>query len=258
MLILLAGQALTASAICAASAQIVIIASDVPELPVNRELKGEEKLKIPERGRVLVLTPSATTIELKGPLDESVSKIVAGQTSNEKLFAYVRSVVLEFFKRDSSRPAATKGLTGEGRGRLAVVGQLSWSTIPIPVESNGTVCILKNETPRFARLGASPRRGSLQREPTLRLSTRERVGQEAIIVKWQLDEEEASLPGNVSILPDVQYDAAANFAQPSHFKIKFLDKSDIDNDASLFERGCLLQLRLKVMTKVIMFAEPKK
>ncbi len=229
-----------------ASAQVLILSSDVDSLKVNTELDEEGRLRVPDGKSVRILLPSGATKVIDGPTDRPVRELVDSKVRLKPLWDYIKAYVkANLTGRNSLNPAATRGPAAAAQEKLALEALLSWSTVPIPVKSDSSICILKDAPLTFARLGATPPPGSKPKEPVLKLAAAGRLGEAPIILRWRSLGEKASLPQNVNILIGTRYEATANFAKPSSFMLKTVERREIEGDrlmVTLFSNGCTEQI----------------
>ena len=130
---------------------------------------------------------------------------------------------------------------------------MSWSTIPVPVKNNSTICVLRGSTLHFSKLGAKPRFRSLRKDPSVQLYNEQRPDASAIVLKWRALEETAALPEDVKILPGISYRMSSNFADTTSFKIELIDEKETGEIASLLRKECFEQAFYTVDEETIEF-----
>jgi hypothetical protein len=131
-----------------ATADIVILGSDVPALPSGKVLKDAEDLTVPAGGIVRFMTPSGRAELLTGPVSKRVGELsgVKGAADPE-LWSAVTARLSGDFESGSSEETTTRSMA-EPETSLSAY-RFSWTDIPIT--ATGDICVEKGATLRIVR-----------------------------------------------------------------------------------------------------------
>lgn len=123
-----------------ASADVVILGSDVQALAPGHILKDADDLVVPAGGTIRIMTPSGKTEVLKGPLNRKAGELTAGGgEANTELWNAVTAQL-----GDKSAPAA--GAVSATRSMAApteTAGAFKFSWSHIPISATGDICVGK-------------------------------------------------------------------------------------------------------------------
>jgi len=133
-----------------ADAEIIILGSNAPGLPVGKVLQDGATLDVPSGARVRIMLSSGSTREIKGPLSQKVAALSDGKPADRSLWNDVTRLVTNTKKADESTVGAVRSVAPSSAGKKkrarglapsTVEAGFSWRHVPIDGANDGDVCV---------------------------------------------------------------------------------------------------------------------
>lgn len=223
---LLAAIALAVSygAVAQGQGRMYVIESSVSAVQVGKEFALSDTIAIPAGASIRAVMPSGKTQTIKGPYSGTVADLAKGQKLNERVLSWITT----FFETGGARES-TPGAT---RGVLPPPSRFSWSEVP--VESDGTVCVIRGQTLRLLR-------ASFQATERITIVDVERSRKGD--ARWERGKKATAWPDKVEIRSNTTYTFLIPDRPPRQVTLRVLDQAPEDEDilAELAAQGCRQQ-----------------
>jgi hypothetical protein len=222
------GATVLCAAASAATAEMVVIESNVPTLAVGKVLAASDKVSIADKGRVVVLAPTGKMVTLQGPYSGAVP---GGDAKPDGRLALALASLVQRKGEETGSVGAMRALGAEAR--IESLKNAS-DVLAIDPTAEGAVCVYEPGAKRLARNPLSP---------IEKLVIHDIDSGESATVVWPKDKETAAWP---AALP-LKHGKSFLFEQPgranaSQVTVQFVKPeaaaSDVERAAQLAEAGC--------------------
>lgn len=226
----IAGPAAIAIAACAAvtgaRADLYVLESTVTSIQAGARLADTDQLTIPSGGHIRAVLPSGKTQTIRGPYSGAVSDLSKGQTANEGVMTWLRTM-LQTGGASEATPGATRSIA-------IPVAKPSFSWTALPTTVDGTFCIEKGSKLQLVR----PSTAGADRVTILDATNSQR-GE----VQWPSGGTSVAWPAGISVRPDGAYYILVPDRPRREVTLKVMDRLPADDEvlAELQKRGCKVQ-----------------